>query len=132
MPTAASLTLHHLHDGTIHDALSLEPNAVAANLRNKTKHCNIILKGDNLSTSIRHNHVQAWRKDDGTVIGVDSAKAVEFDGAWVLILKTKKVFAVATTRALSDSDEISITVTNPDTSQISEVTDVDVVYYDEE
>lgn len=111
---------------------TLDPNGIAANLRNKTKHCNIILKGDNLSTSIKHNHVQAWRKDDGSIIDVDSAKAAEFDGAWVLILKTKKVSAVATTRTSSGSDEISITVTNPDTSQISEVTDIDVVYYDEE
>jgi hypothetical protein len=109
----------------------LQPDGVAANLRNKTKHCNIILRGDYLSTNIDHTNVQVWRKSDGVVIPVDSAQASPLDGAWVLILKTKKISALSTV-SLTSTDEIEVTVTNPDTSQISEVTDVDVVYYDEE
>jgi hypothetical protein len=109
----------------------INPDGVAGNLSNKTKHCNIILTGDNLSTNIRKQHVDVWRTDDGTIITVDSAKAVPHNGAWVLVIKSKKVSTLSAA-SLTTSDEISVTVTNPDTSQVSEETTVDVVYYDEE
>jgi hypothetical protein len=105
--------------------------AIAANLKNKTKHCAFVLPGDNLSTNIRKGDV-AVKRTDGLVIDVQSARAVQDNaGAWFLVVKTKTI----PKRSYGESEEVSVTVTNPDTGMGSpDPLDppVEVVYFEEE
>jgi hypothetical protein len=104
--------------------------AVAANLKNKTKHCTFVLPANNLSGNIRHQHVTVARTD-GYPIDVQSARGVQDKyGAWFLVVRTKEV----PQRRRGESEEITITVTNPDTNESSLATDppLEVVYNDEE
>lgn len=102
--------------------------AEAANLKNKTKHCTFVLPGDYLSTNITKRDVKVTH--DGRTVTVQSAKAVQNSaGKWFLIVRTKDIVR----RVFGDSEEIEVTVTNPDTGDTSDPpTEVEVVYYDEE
>ena len=103
--------------------------AIAANLKNKTKHCNIILPAENLSTNVKKSDVEVERTD-GLAITVDSAKAVLGAVSWVLIIKTKQI---PKRMRFGDSEEITVTVTNPDTGEISDPSDpIEVVYFEEQ
>jgi hypothetical protein len=104
--------------------------SIAANLKNKTKHCNIILPGQNLSTNIKKRHVRVERTD-GVLVTVTSGKAVQGAAGWVLVVKTNEI---PRRFHYGDSEEVTVTVTNPDTGETSDPTDppVEVVYVEEE
>src|SRR4051812_9675678 len=103
--------------------------AIGANLKNKDKHCNFTLLGENLSTNIKKTHVQVHRTD-GLAITVDSAKAVQGAIDWVLVIKTRQIPKRMT---FGDSEEITVTVTNPDTGETSDESDpIEVVYFEEQ